>query len=171
MSLLRNPVLILTWGLPLLAVVASFLTLGIVLTHPDGELPEQYHWEGFQLDRDFARGKRAADLHVDARLAGLEKGGLCELALDMDGTAAATLVLRVTHGTRPALDQQLTFHRVQLESQGGRTSAVYASDCRAAPSGHWRLELSDAANGWALRSSVHGSLGAITLAASSPDDD
>src|SRR5690242_13317222 len=61
MSVHRNPVLWLAWGLPVVAVVASVITLFITIRHPDGQLPEQYHWEGFQLDRDFSRAARAAE--------------------------------------------------------------------------------------------------------------
>jgi len=170
MSVLRNPVLLLTWGLPLTAVVASFLTLGIVLMHPDGELPEQYHWEGFQLDRDFSRGERATQLGVRANLTGFDKTGKCNLELIMSHATPEVLTLSLVHATQPALDQRVILRRVQADGEVG-APAFYAGECRAVSDGHWRLELSDAINGWAVRESVRGAPYAVTLDARSAQDD
>jgi len=170
MSALRNPVLLLAWGIPLTAVVASFLTLGIVLTHPDGELPEQYHWEGFQLDRDFSRGERATQMGVRANLTGFGRDGKCNLELRMSRATPETLSLSLVHATQPALDQRVTLRRVQGDGDVG-TPALYSGECRAVSDGHWRLELSDAMNGWAVRESVRSAPYAVTLDASSAQDD
>ncbi len=167
MSLVRNPALLLACGLPLVAVAASFATLSITLANPEGQLPEQYHWEGFQLDRDFSRGERARELHVDAALSGLEKGGQCELTLRFDGTPPPSLVLRVAHATLPSLDQQLTLQRVKQTAEG----TLYAGECHAAQPGHWRFELADAVNGWALRTSARGSPASVALTVSSSNGD
>jgi hypothetical protein len=40
---------------------------------------------------------------------------------------------------------------------------VYSGACRESKDGHWRLELIDAANGWAVRQSVRGALSDVTL--------
>ena len=66
MNIVKNPVLLLVIGLPLAAVLASFATLALTLEHRDTELPEQYHWEGFPLDRDFSRSEHATQLGVQA---------------------------------------------------------------------------------------------------------
>jgi hypothetical protein len=167
MSFVRNPALLLACGLPLVAVAASFATLSITLANPEGQLPEQYHWEGFQLDRDFSRGERARELRVDAVLSGLERGGQCQLTLRFDGTPAPSLVLRVAHATLPSLDQQLTLRRAEQSAEG----TVYTGECRAAQPGHWRFELADAVNGWALRTSARGVPVSVALTASSADGD
>ncbi len=170
-SLLRNPVLILTFGLPLVAVLASFVTLGIVLAHPDSELPEQYHWEGFQLDRDFSRGERATALGVRAVTHDLGKAGPCQLELKISGAAPEALGLTVAHATNPALDRHVAFHRVSVEDEGKGASALYAGQCKATPEGHWRLELTDAAQTWSVRSSTRGSLEQVVLDAATAEDD
>ena len=77
----RNPVLTLAWGLPAVAVAASVASLVVALRTPESELPEQYHWEGFQLDRDFSQAARATELKVHATLSGFGASRRCELEL------------------------------------------------------------------------------------------
>jgi hypothetical protein len=161
MSMLRNPAFLLAWGLPLVAVVASVLTLFITIRHPEGQLPEQYHWEGFQLDRDFSQAAKAASLGVRARLTGFSAAGRCEVQLSARASAPDTLVLWVAHATLPALDQKVTLERSGQGAVNG--ASTYSGACREAPEGHWRLELIDAATGWAVRQSVRGTLGDVTL--------
>jgi len=163
MSVLRNPALLLAWGLPLVAVVASVLTLIITLNNPDGQLPEQYHWEGFQLDRDFTRAARAAELQVNATLTGFGAAGHCGLQLRMKGAPPDALELRLAHATKPAQDQLVTLKRQRAEAETSGGPATYDGQCREAVPGHWRLELIDAVNGWAVRQSVRGALGGVTL--------
>jgi hypothetical protein len=158
---IRNPVLWITVALPLVTVVASFLTLGAALVHPDNELPEQYHWEGFRLDRDFARAERAAALGVRASFEGLGTAGGCGVTLELQGPAPRSLSLTLTHGTQPSLDQSLVFHQVAEGS--GR--ATFIGKCQTMPDGHWRAELTDAENGWSIRQSLRGSLSHAVLAA------
>jgi len=162
-SLLRNPVLLLAWGLPLVAVVASVLSLVVTLRHPDEQLPEQYHWEGLKLDRDFSRGQRAEKLRVNATLAGFATGGRCELSLRSMNKAPARLVLLLAHATKPRQDQRVTFNRVADFSAANGNSASYVGTCTAVTEGHWRMELIDEADGWAVRQSVHGSPSGVTI--------
>jgi hypothetical protein len=157
----RNPVLWIAVALPLVTVLASFATLGAALVHPDNELPEQYHWEGFRLDRDFARAQQATALGVRASFEGLGTAGRCAVRLELQGKAPRSLDLRLTHGTRPSLDQSLVFHRIPSEA----SQATYAGNCKKAPDGHWRAELNDADNGWSIRQSLRGSLADAVLSA------
>ena len=55
-----NPVFWLIWLLLGACVVASFITLAIALRSADRALPASFHWEGTQLDADFARARVAA---------------------------------------------------------------------------------------------------------------
>lgn len=163
MSALRNPVFVLAWALPAVAVVASLITLFITLRNPDGQLPEQYHWEGFQLDRDFSRAAKAAQLGVNAKVSGLNRTGRCELRLRMNGAAPDALVLMLAHATRADIDQQVSFAHVDAKPGWNDASALYVGECKAVPAGHWRIELMDAVNGWAIRQNVRGSLDLVTL--------
>jgi hypothetical protein len=183
MFAIRNPVLMLAWGLPAVAVAASVLSLIAALRTPESELPEQYHWEGFQLDRDFSQAARAAELKVHATLAGFGASRRCELALKLDGAAPETLDLFVAHATRPALDQKVTFTRREQSARSnpgagagtsasasasagagaGHSAARYVGACAPAQDAHWRLELVDKANGWALRQTVRAPLDGAAL--------
>jgi hypothetical protein len=162
-SLYRNPVLCLMWGLPAAAVVASVLTLFIAMRGSDGQLPEQYHWEGFQLDRDFSRAARAAELKVRADVTGLDRNGSCDLRLRMEGVAPDALLLMLAHGTRAELDRRIAFQRVAADPGWNGGAVVYRGACTGLPDGHWRVELSDDANGWAIRKSVRSALAALSL--------
>ena len=155
MSLVRNPVFVLAWGLPAVAVVASLASLVLTLRSPESELPEQYHWEGFQLDRDFSQADRAASLKVHATLSGFSSGGRCELALNTAGSAPHSLTLFVAHATQPGLDQTLRFVR--------DASGRYTAPCRTVSDSHWRLELKSDEGGWAVRQTVRGSLDGVTI--------
>ena len=170
-SVIRNPVLLLAWGLPAVAVAASVLSLLVTLRNPESELPEQYHWEGFQLDRDFSQAARATALHVHATLSGFDASGRCELTLRMGGAAPESLALLVAHSTQPHLDQRVEFKRearAARNSDGGARDADAARDsggfehysgrCAPAPDSHWRVELVDARNGWAVRQTIRGAL-------------
>jgi hypothetical protein len=163
MSPLRNPTFVLAWTLPAVAVLASVLTIMVTMRNPDSELPEQYHWEGFQLDRDFSRAAKAAELRVRANLAGLGTSGECELRLRMEDTHPGQLVLRLAHSTKPDLDRQIAFKRVPTAPGWNDASSLYRGQCTDLPEGHWRLELVDSANGWAIRQSIRGSLTNVTL--------
>jgi hypothetical protein len=156
MSAIRNPVLMLAWGLPGVAVVASVLSLLLTLRSPESELPEQYHWEGFQLDRDFSQAARATQLRVHATLSGFGASDRCELELQMAGPAPPSLELLVAHSTQPRLDQRVKFTRA---GDGAR----YEGSCKPAPDSHWRLELVDAKGGWALRQTLRGPLDGAAL--------
>jgi hypothetical protein len=163
MFAIRNPVLALAWGLPAVAVVASVLSLLVAIRTPENELPEQYHWEGFQLDRDFSQAARATELKVHATLAGFGAGHRCELVLRMAGPAPGSLELFVAHSTQPHLDQRVTFAREAGGTRQGDPVVLYAGLCAPAPDSHWRLELIDAKNGWAVRQTVRGPLDGAVL--------
>jgi hypothetical protein len=163
MSPIRNPVFFLAWGLPAVAVMACLLTIFITVRNPDAQLPEQYHWEGFQLDRDFSRAARAAQLRVNATITGLNHPGVCELRLRMDEPKPDLLVLTLAHGTKPALDQRVTFQRVPVQPGWNDAASRYRAQCQSLPEGHWRVELVDAVNDWSIRQNVRGSLDHVTL--------
>ena len=164
MSVLKNPVLLLVVGLPLVAVLGSFASLGLVLTHPDTELPEQYHWEGFQLDRDFSRSERATQLGVRAVVMNVATSGPCKIHLRISGAPPEQLELTLAHATRAGLDQHLDFQR-------DRADGTYVGQCSAIPDGHWRIELSDGAQSWSVRESVRGVMQPIHVDATTADDD
>jgi uncharacterized protein len=160
----KNPVLLLVIGLPLAAVLGSFASLAVTLAHQDTELPEQYHWEGFQLDRDFSRSAQAAQLGVTATLRGIAATGRCEIDLTIAGRPPDQLRLTLAHATRGDLDQHIELRRV-----ADRNS--YVGSCKALPEGHWRIELTDAAQSWSIRDSTRDILQPVRIDATTADDE
>lgn len=151
-----NGGLLLTIALPLFAICASVGTAVVAFTRGDSTLPGEYHWEGMQLDHDFADASRASELNVRATLSVIQTSGLCRLSVQLEGAPAERLQLSLIHGTRPDLDRHVAL---------SRTGSVYEGQCGALPSGHWHLELADAVGGWAVREDVFGSLDGKTISA------
>jgi hypothetical protein len=145
-----NSALLVTIGLPLFAILASVGTAVVAFTRGDPTLPDEYHWEGMSLDRDFADARRAADLNVRATLQILPSTGKCRVALQLDASSPSALTLTLVHATQPDLDRQIRLTH---------TGAVYEGQCGDVPSGHWHLELSDISGGWSVRKDVTGVLG------------
>jgi hypothetical protein len=162
--MIKNPVLMLVIGLPAVAVLGSFASLAVTLAHEDTELPEQYHWEGFQLDRDFSRSEQAAQLGVRATLRNLAVTGQCAVELAVAGTPPEELRLTLAHATRADFDQRIVFHRVG-------NGKVYVGHCRAIPGGHWRIELSDGVQTWSVRDSTRAISQPVEIDARTADDD
>jgi len=155
MILLRNPVLGVTVGVLLAAIAASFITLGLALDAPESELPEEYHWEGFRLDRDFDRSRHASALAVRATLD--VTGGMCRVRLAMHGPHPPALRLTLTHATLPRLDRS-----VALQPVGN----AYEAPCDVAPGkAAWRVALEDSARTWSVRERAPDPLHDVTLAA------
>jgi hypothetical protein len=156
-----NPVLMLVIGLPSIVVLASFASLALALLRPDGELPEQYHWQGLKLDRDFSEAQHAADLNISATFSRDERAAVCRLSLRIQAEKPATLRVILTHATQPALDRRFTFSRTP--------SGIYEAPCDPIPNSHWRMELQDRGN-WSMRQTLAGSLSGWTINAKADAD-
>lgn len=155
-----NAPLFLTFGLLAFAVAASIGLVVIAFTDGDSTLPGDYHWEGEQLDRDFASARRAADLGVQARLwvAGLD--GNCRLILHVSGPPPAAIELKLVHGTRVDLDRD-----VRLLPSGDQ---AYEGHCGTVPAGLWHVELADESGRWSIQEDVQGALNGAQLSAMPP---
>jgi hypothetical protein len=148
--------LLVTLGLPVFAIVASVGVAIIAFTRGDPTLPDEYHWEGMQLDRDFADARRASDLDVRATLRLLQPEGICRVILRLDGAPPRAIQLNLVHGTRPDLDRQV---RLLPGGEG------YEGRCGAMPSGHWHLELVDGAGSWSVHEDISGTLDGASISA------
>ncbi len=152
-----NGGLFLIIGLPLFAILASVGTTVIAFTRGDPTLPGEYHWEGMQLDRDFADAQRAFELDVRGTLYVTPSAGLCRVALQLTGASLPQkLRLSLIHGTRPGLDRQVELNRA---------GSGYEGACGALPIGHWHVELTDAARSWSVRQDVSGNLDGAKISA------
>lgn len=141
--------LLLTIGLPLFAILASLSAAVVAFTRGDPTLPDEYHWEGMSLDRDFADSRRATELNVRATLQLPAHDGVCRIALRLSGERPEALLLKLVHATRPELDRQ-----VRLTP----AASYYEGVCGPVPPGHWHLELAGASGNWSVRQDVFGSL-------------
>jgi len=155
----RKPInsgLLVTIGLPLFAILASVGVAVVAFTRGDPTLPDEYHWEGMSLDRDFADAKRASELNVHVTLRMMPAIGLCQVALQLRAVRPASLTLNLVHATHPNLDR-----RVRLSP----VNSTYEGYCGVLPSGHWHLELSDPGGDWSVRGDVLGALDGSSLSA------
>lgn len=155
----RKPInsgLLVTIGLPLFAILASTGAAVVAFTRGDPTLPDQYHWEGMSLDRDFAAAQHASDLNVHAMLRVSDSAGICRVILQLGAAPPPSLTLNLVHATRPDLDRPVRLSRV---------GSAYEGYCGAVPAGHWHLELSDATGSWRVRSDVTGTLDGTRLSA------
>lgn len=160
-----NPALWLVIGLPAIAVAAGLATLAIALAKPEHELPKEYHWEGAQLERDFARAARAAALGVRAELDASGAAGICRLALTSQVAPPAGIEVRLIHATRPELDRRIELRRTAAKDG---EAAEYVAPCRPLPDGHWRFELIPAGAEWSVRGEAQGRLERLSIAAGAP---
>jgi hypothetical protein len=151
-----NGGLLLVIGLPLFAICASVGTTIVAFTRGDSTLPGEYHWEGMQLDRDFADANRAFELNVRATLFLTQSSGLCRLSVRLEGALPEALRLSFVHGTRPELDRQVLL---------SRAGSAYEGQCGSLPPGHWHLELAEGKGTWAVREDVFGALDGKTISA------
>jgi hypothetical protein len=146
--------LLVTIVLPLFAIGASTSIAVVAFTRGDPTLPDEYHWEGMNLDRDFAAARRAADLDVRAVLQ--VQTGICRVRLEITGARPPALGLKLVHGAFPGLDRQV---RLDLAGED------YEGPCGEIPAGQWHLELSDVTGSWSVRQDTSGALDGITIAA------
>jgi len=157
----RKPInsgLLVTIGLPLFAIFASGSVAVVAFTRGDPTLPDEYHWEGMSLERDFADAHRAYDLNVRATLRIAQSTGTCRVALQLGGELPSVLTLNLVHATHPDLDRQMRLTR---------TSSAYEGHCGDVPAGHWHLELSDVTGSWSVRKDVIGTVDGTSINARS----
>lgn len=150
-----NPALLIVIGLPVAAVLASTVAAVIAVRGQDPQLPDEYHWEGQQLDQDFLRSRHADELGVRATLHLGALDGRCSVDLQLHGERPARLNVALTHGARKALDRHLSL----------ALSEGYTASCEPLPSGLWHIELSDGQRTWAVREDTQGSLDRVYMGA------
>lgn len=129
-----NAALWVSIAVPAATIVASIITLYVSAIRAEPELPANYHWEGAALDTDIAEAARAKERGVAVQLRLDPDGGIdADLRLHDAAAMPASVDLRLTHATLPALDRQITLRR---DADG-----VYRARTDAIPDGHWLIEL------------------------------
>lgn len=144
---------------PVVAVLASALTLYLAYAGREPELPAQYAWEGATLDRDLERGARARALGVGLTLdLGTADLVRARLAMANDAPAPQSLRLRLTHATLPQLDRDL-----QLVLEAG-TTRDYVARIEPLPKGHWLVQV-ESGEEWRVRGEFDAPVPLVTLGA------
>lgn len=143
-------------GIPAIAVVASFITLGLAVSGREATLPDNFNWEGAPLERDIARAARAAEIGVRATVNMSAVDGQCSASFAANAAPPEVLLVQLTHATNPNLDRTVAMRPM---------SNGYSAACEPVPPGHWYVTLSDAAETWRIRQEVTGSIARIELAA------
>jgi len=129
---------------PLVAIVASFASLGIAIATDDGVVADDYYKRGLAVNQELRRDARARELHLAATAA--FSAGSVRVALRGTAEAFPELRLRLIHPTRSGLDQSVVLKIGQ------------AYEGRLAPlNGEPRLlVLEDAGFTWRLTASWNG---------------
>jgi hypothetical protein len=125
-------------------VVASFGLLWIARNGADSALPEEFHWEGSRLDRDFDWARNAAQRRVQLFIS-FDSPGMCTARLEMAAPQPDTIVVSLVNTVDAALDQ-----RFVLERQG----EVYRAACARPARGRWHVTASAAEQQWRIRTVV-----------------
>jgi hypothetical protein len=132
----RVPFVWLVVALPLIAVVASFVTLWLAIRSDDGLVADDYYKRGKEINRDLARDRAAGALRLSARLELDPATSVARLVFTAPGGAAlpANAELKFLHATRAGFDRRVAL----APTPAGHYQAGVPS---LAP-GHWHLELS-----------------------------
>lgn len=143
----REPFVWLLIALPLTAVIASFVTLGLAITSDDGVVEDDYYLRGKEINRVLARDQAAATHGLQGRVE-LDDAHH-ELLLRLTARAQVTIPdnveLKFLHATRSGIDQTLVLAR---QSDGS-----YRAPLPELAQGHWNVQL--AAQDWRLIGSLH----------------
>ena len=140
-----NGTVVLVAGILGVAIVFSLAASVVAIRGADPELPNDYHWEGAQFERDVALARRADDLRVRALLRVDAAGGVCRLSLKSAGPQPARLTLVFIHGTDERLDR-----RVRLM----RNRDGYEGACGPLLGSHYHVELADEPMTWRIRTEM-----------------
>jgi len=141
----REPWVWFVAGLPAVAIVASFASLGIAIATDDGVVAEDYYKQGLAVNQVLRREALARDLHLVATVT--FSGGRVEVALPGGAERFPQLRLRLIHPTRSGLDQTAL-----LRASGG----AYEGRLAATDGEPRLLVLEDAGATWRLTASWNG---------------
>ena len=150
----REPWPWLLMSLPLVAVIAGFITLAFAIHTEDGMVATDYVKEGLAINRQLQREQKAAQLGLRAEAEVDGSHGLMRVHLAGQGSLPAALYLRLVHPTRSGMDQNLELRAAP--------NGWYEGHLQAPQSAHWRLVLEDAGHTWRLDGSwntaAHGGI-------------
>jgi hypothetical protein len=109
----RQPLVWLVIGIPLSAIIAGFITLGIALQSDHSPVADDYYKRGLAMNRDLSRLDAARALGLTAQVRLAASVAEVRLASREGAPLPAQLTLRLTHATLPGHDQALSLMQIQ----------------------------------------------------------
>jgi hypothetical protein len=144
----KEPMVWLVAGLPMTAVIASFITYYIAASNPDTLVNAGYQKVGMTPDKDTSREQRAALLGIKGELQVVE--GVATLRLAGNTTAMpAQLELLLLHPTQSTHDLRITLHSIEAGQYRGEIPADLSGGSTGSSTGNfsskwqWILEPDD----------------------------
>ena len=150
---LREPLVWLVAGIPLLTIVAGLATLLIAFQRADSNVTEDYYKEGLGINRRIERDEQDRALQVggqltaDSQLIAAAEGRRLPLDLALTGKPQAfeqQVSLRMTHPVHQSLDRLVVLQAVGDGRYRGQTDAEGLAGTRwslALETGSWRIAL------------------------------
>lgn len=130
-------------SLPLIAVIASIVTLNIAIETDDGLVTDDYYKEGLGIHRDADSAAKAKALQIAAQIGYDAETGAITLMLDRPlAEKARMLVLDVTHPTRSDQDQSVQVVAVDEQRYAGRIEALGPAN--------WKIKLQPEDKSWRI---------------------
>jgi hypothetical protein len=142
----REPFVWLLIALPLTAVIAGFVTLGLAITSDDGVVEDDYYRRGKEINLVLARDQAAAARGLQGHIELDDATHQLQLRLSARDPAAIAdnVELKFLHATRAGVDKTLILAR---QSDGS-----YRVPLPELAQGHWNVQL--VAQDWRLVGSL-----------------
>ena len=142
----REPFVWLLIALPLTAVIASFITLGLAINSDDGVVEDDYYRQGKEINRVLARDQAAAARGLQGRvdLDDAKHQLLIRLTARAPGAIPDNVEVKFLHATRSGIDRILILAR--------QSDGLYQAPLPELAQGHWNVQL--AAQDWRLVGSL-----------------
>ena len=150
---LREPLVWLVAGIPLLTIVAGLVTLWIAFQRADSNVTEDYYKEGLGINRRIERDEQARALRLAGRLTADDaaiatpEGRRLPLDLALSGSSRGfepQVSLRMTHPVHQSLDRLVVLQAVGGGRYRGQLDADGLDGTRwslALETGSWRIAL------------------------------
>ena len=134
-------------ALPLTAVIASFITLGLAISSDDGMVEDDYYRRGKEINLVLARDQAAAARGLQGRVELDDAKHQLQLRLTAraPGTIPDNVELKFLHATRSGIDRTLILPR--------QSDGLYQAPLPELAQGHWNVQL--AAQDWRLVGSLY----------------
>ena len=133
-------------SLPGSVVIASFVTLYLVLNSPNPMVVDDYARIARSTEKRMEREHAAAELGLEAEIRMVRGADVIEVRLQPEEVVPETLQLRLSHPLVEERDKIIELKR----SPGGWTAQL------APPEGRWYLQLYPSDRSWRLSGELHG---------------